>query len=177
ILELLKKELVEEFYNDFKKVLVCFQNPRIYGRNPLENSSFIVSSAFSDKKLIGTGFVARLSGSTAEFLEIWLIMNVGDKPFFLDKEGKLNLEFKPKLVGWLFKKDGTYKFKFLGETEVVYHNPKRKNTFAKNGSRIRKIIFSDKDGSIVKLESSVIPPPYAEQVRLGQIKKIDIYLE
>ena len=77
ILELLKAGLYEEFYDNFKRVLIPFQDPRQYGRSILENSSFLVSSAFPDKRLHGNGFVARLSGSTAEFLEIWLKINSG----------------------------------------------------------------------------------------------------
>ncbi|TAM34249.1 cellobiose phosphorylase, partial [bacterium] len=128
ILELLKTGLVEEFYSEFRNVLIPFQDPRKYGRSILENSSFLVSSAFPDKNLHGNGFVARLSGSTAEFLQIWLIMNTGTKPFTLDENGRLNLCFKPNLPGWLFDKKGKYVFNFLGRIPVTYYNPKRKDT-------------------------------------------------
>jgi hypothetical protein len=131
LLELLKQGLYEEFYADFKHVLIPFQDPKVYGRSILENSSFLVSSAFPDKKLHGNGFVARLSGSTAEFVQIWLVMNVGKAPFFLDKNGRLVLSLFPALAGWLFDKHGEYKFRFLGKTQVTYHNPKRLNTFGK----------------------------------------------
>ena len=67
LLELLKNGLFDEFYEDFYGALVCFLKPAVYGRSVLENSSFIVSSAHPDASLHGTGFVARLSGSTAEF--------------------------------------------------------------------------------------------------------------
>jgi len=177
LLEVLKKELFEEFYKDFKNVLIPFQNPLKYARNILENSSFIVSSAFKDKKLIGNGFVARLSGSTAEFLEMWLLMNVGDRPFFLDESGKLNLRFNPKLAGWLFKRNGTYSFIFLSKIKVTYYNPKRKNTFGKNQAKIKTISFKDKDGNLINLSSEVIPHPYAEQIREQKIKAIDVYFE
>ena len=53
ILELLKNGLYKEFFTDFKNVLVPFQGPRRYGRSILENSSFIVSSAFPDQRLHG----------------------------------------------------------------------------------------------------------------------------
>mgnify|MGYP001608200267 FL=1 len=104
LLELLKAGLYEEFYLDFKNVLIPFQKPEKYGRSILENSSFLVSSAFPNKKLHGNGFVARLSGSTAEFLEIWLQINLGPKPFFLNEKNELNLRFNPILSGWLFNK-------------------------------------------------------------------------
>jgi len=176
LLETLKQGLYEEFYADFENVLVPFQNPQRYGRSILENSSFLVSSAFADTKLHGNGFVARLSGSTAEFLQIWLIMNAGKNPFFLDKE-KLNLRFQPLLAGWLFDKKGNYSFNFLSRIMVTYHNPKRKDTFGREPAKIEKITFSDKNNKPVELTSDTIPAPYAEQIRSRQITKIDIYLK
>jgi len=177
LLEILKQGLHEEFYANFKNVLIPFQKPETYGRSILENSSFLVSSAFPDKKMHGNGFVARLSGSTAEFLEIWLLMNLGLKPFKLNAAGELNLEFKPILKAWLFnKKDHTYSFNFLSKIRVTYYNPKRKDTFGKNMVAPTKILFKDKDGAPVEITSSVIPLPYAEQIRSCQIKRIDVYL-
>ncbi len=178
LLEILKCGLYKEFYEDFKNVLIPFQKPGRYGRSILENSSFLVSSAFPDKNLHGNGFVARLSGSTAEFLNIWLIMNVGLNPFFLNKEGRLSLKFSPVLAGWLFNSgDKTYSFNFLSKTRVTYHNPGRKNTYGPDSVKIKKTVFSDKDGSAVEIPGSTIPSPYAEQVRSGQIKRIDIYFD
>ena len=177
LLEILKSGLYAEFYQDFKNVLVPFQKPEKYGRSILENSSFIVSSAFPDKNLHGNGFVARLSGSTAEFLQIWLIMNLGEKPFILNDKNELNLRLSPILAGWLFTPlDKTYSFRFLGKIWVVYHNPKRKNTFGNNGVRPKRIIFNDKDGNPVELNSCVIPSPYAAQIRARQVNRIDVYL-
>ncbi|MFH0913056.1 MAG: cellobiose phosphorylase [Candidatus Omnitrophota bacterium] len=177
LLEILKSGLYAEFYKDFKNVLIPFQPPARYGRSILENSSFLVSSVFPDKTLHGNGFVARLSGSTAEFLQIWLIMNVGIKPFFLNENKELNLVFSPLLAGWLFtRKDKTYSFNFLGKIRLTYHNPKRKNTFGKNAAGIKKISFNDKSGNAVEILQDTIPSPYAQQIRARQIKKIDIYL-
>ncbi|MFA5145746.1 MAG: hypothetical protein WC723_07125, partial [Candidatus Omnitrophota bacterium] len=123
LLETLKCGLTEQFYEDFKSALIPFQNPERYGRSILENSSFLASSAYPDESLQGNGFVARLSGSTVEFLQIWLIMNLGSRPFFLNERDELNLKFAPSLAGWLFDKHGQYSFKFLSKTSVIYHNP------------------------------------------------------
>jgi len=177
LLELLRSGLYEEFYKDFKNCLIPFQKPARYGRNILENSSFLVSSAFPDSKLHGNGFVARLSGSTAELLSIWLTMNLGKNPFLVDNNNKLYLKFNPILPGWLFKhKDNTYSFNFLSKIRVVYHNPKRKNTFGKDAVTCKKIIFNDKDANPVEISGNTIPSPYAEQIRSRQVKHIDIYL-
>lgn len=177
LLEILKKGLFEEFYKDFKRVLIPFQKPQRYGRSILENSSFIVSSAFVDKSLHGNGFVARLSGSTAEFLQIWLIMNTGNQAFFLNSKGELNFKFSPKLAGWLFnKKNKAYSFNFLSKILVVYHNPKMHSTFGKACVKPQMINFADNSGQLVEIKSDIIPSPYAEQIRRRQIKRIDITL-
>ncbi|MDD5281709.1 MAG: cellobiose phosphorylase [Candidatus Omnitrophica bacterium] len=175
ILEMLKTGLNKEFYTEFKNVLIPFLNPQRYGRSILENSSFLASSAFPDKSLHGNGFVARLSGSTAEFLQIWLTMNTGNNPFYLDNK-QLCLEFKPSLPGWLFNRNGEYSFNFLSSIIVTYHNPKRKDTFGKNGAKISKVILFE-DGNPIKINSANIPSVYAQKIRSRQINKIDIYLE
>ena len=176
ILELLKSGLDKEFYAELKNVLIPFQKPEVYGRSILENASFLVSSAFPDKKLHGNGFVARLSGSTAEFIEMWLIMNLGLNPFSVDSNNGLSLEFKPKLAGWMFNRKGEYSFNFLSKVRVTYHNPKKKDTFGEDAANIVKIVLWDKEKAI-EFNSSVIPPPYAEKIRSRQINKIDIYLK
>jgi hypothetical protein len=177
LLEILRLGLHEEFYKEFKNVLIPFQKPQRYGRSILENSSFLVSSAFPDKNMHGNGFVARLSGSTAEFVQIWLTMNIGTNPFFLSGLKELNLRFQPILAGWLFDKKGFYSFNFLGKIPVFYHNPSRKNTFGKNGVKIKKICFEDKNGNPVEITSDTIPSVFALQIRSRQISRIDAYLE
>jgi hypothetical protein len=177
LLELLKAGLHEEFYADLKNVLIPFQKPGRYGRNILENSSFLVSSAFPDKSMHGNGFVARLSGSTAEMLEIWLKMNLGLKPFYLDNKGKLCLSFSPLLAGWLFNKNGEYSFKFLSKIKITYQNPSKKNTFGKDSAKVCRIAFKDTDGSLIEISSDTINSPYSEKIRSCQIKQINIYLK
>jgi hypothetical protein len=176
LLEILKSGLYEEFYADFKNILVCFQDPAVYGRSILENSSFLVSSAFPDKNLHGNGFVARLSGSTAEFLQIWLIMHTGQQPFFLNAKNELNLRLSPLLCGWLFDKQGDYSFNFLSKIRVTYHNPKRKNTFGKDAAVPKRIVLYDKNNVPVNIPVDVIPSPYAEKIRARQISKIEVFL-
>jgi hypothetical protein len=183
LLEVLRAGLYHEFFQDIKHALVGFLNPAVYGRSTLENSSFIVSSAFPDKKLHGRGFVARLSGSTAEMVNIWILMNVGDKPFFMNEEDELCLRFRPILPSWLFTKkaqDGfpknSYAFKFLGKTIVVYHNPKMKNTQGPNSARPRFIVLRYNDGRKIEIKRDIIPFPYSRDVRDRKVSKIDVYL-
>ena len=194
LLELLKGGLTEEFFADFKKALIPFQPPARYGRSVLENSSFIVSSVFPDASLHGGGFVARLSGSTAEFLTLWLLMNVGKKPF-IHNRGKLSLRFQPTLPAFLFLKQDTVRtrfradgseeklrfpkdslgFMFLGKTLVVYHNTKGLDTFGKLRVSVRKITLTDR-GRKIEFKGDTLPSPHAERVRDGFVPRIDIEL-
>ncbi|MGE5307811.1 MAG: hypothetical protein ACM3OC_01845, partial [Deltaproteobacteria bacterium] len=165
MLELLKQGLYEEFYDDFRQVLIPFQKAEVYGRSVLENSSFLVSSAFPYTALHGNGFVARLSGSTAEFVQMWLIMNAGQKPFYLNEKGKLALSLEPVLPSWLFtKKEKTYSFRFLGTAGVVYRNPSLKDTFGPGAARVRKYTLTDNSGKTTVVESRVIPTALAMKV-------------
>ncbi|MCX7927945.1 MAG: cellobiose phosphorylase [Candidatus Omnitrophica bacterium] len=176
LLEVLKKGLYKEFYQDLRNCLVCFQEPEVYGRSILENSSFIVSSAFPYPKLHGNGFVARLSGSTAEFLEMWLRMNVGNQPFFLDEKEQLSFRLAPILAGWLFSKDKKYSFKFLGTITITYYNSSRKDTFGGKAVKPVKVILKNQQTTVAEFNSNIVPAPYAEQIRNRQITDIDVIL-
>jgi len=141
----------------------------------LENSSFLVSSAHPDESLHGAGFVARLSGSTAEFMSIWSIMMAGKQPFFVS-EGTLGLKLAPILPGWLFSEKGEITFKFLGQCTVTYHNPDRHDTFDPK-IKVHKMILHQPDGKTQEIPGQIIPAPYAEAVRSGQISQIDVFFK
>lgn len=171
-LELLRGGLYPEFFEEMKTGLVPFMDNKVYGRNPLEAASFIVSSAFPDSKLHGASFLARLSGSTAEFLSMWAIMTSGEKPFVLNDAGALVLTLKPVLPGWLFTEVGTVSFKFLGATTVTYHNPSKSDTWTVSPSRA---VLIANDGATTNLDSALIVGSLAEMVRDGKVATIDIF--
>ncbi len=196
ILELLKNGLYKEFYGDFFNLLVPFQKPSVYGRSIFENSSFIASSAHPDASLRGRGFVARLSGSTAELIHMWFLMNIGPDPFYLGQEGDLHLRFRPVLSAELFTRavvhrafvdsagrsrelacdKNTYSFLFLNRTLVVYRNPKRKDTFGQGGVSPVRIILFFKGEEIVRAEGADIGSSYAGLVREGRVDRIEVEL-
>jgi hypothetical protein len=173
LLELLKAGLYKEFFEDFKKAGVCFLKPETYGRSILENSSFIASSAFPDKNQWGRGFVARLSGSTAEFVEMWVCITAGRRPFRLDALGKLALEFKPVIPKEFFDRTGDFTFKFLGSTLVTYHNSRRQDTFA-DSFGINQIKIEWAGGETETSRGGVITGQAALRVRGQEAKKIEI---
>ncbi len=174
LLELLNGGLYEEFFAEFEKAGVCFQKASIYGRSILENSSFIVSSAFPDSRMWGRGCVARLSGSTAEFLEMWILMTVGGKPFKLNNQGELTLEFKPALPKSYFTREGIFSCKFLGTTQLVYHNSKHIDTFASD-FKIANMAIIWLDGTKEVITGSIIGHNAAIRIRSQEAKQIDIY--
>ncbi|MCM8787694.1 MAG: hypothetical protein NC935_06555, partial [Candidatus Omnitrophica bacterium] len=195
LLELLKKGLYDKFYEDFFNCAVCFFNPQTYGRSILENSSFIVSSAHIDPNLWGRGFVARLTGATVEFLNIWMILCLGSKPFLVDDKNRLFIQFSPILKESLFStkpntinfkgevitlEENTFAFSLFSDILVVYHNPKRKDTFAildkADYVKVKKITIQlDKES--YKIDSNIIEPPFSYKIREVKAKRIDLYFE
>ncbi|MBF0330559.1 MAG: hypothetical protein HQL17_01375 [Candidatus Omnitrophica bacterium] len=196
LLELLRCGLYDAFYQDLSTCCVAFMDPVRYGRSILENSSFIASSAHPDKDLQGQGFVARLSGSTAEFIHIWMFMNSGDRPFGISAQGQLELIFRPALKGKFFTAEksvvevpalsgkvvstqlaaATYAFNFMGKTLVVYHNPQRKDTFGAQKVEPKSVVLHYAGKKIKKIDGGVIPSPFAEDVRSGKVLRIDVEL-
>ena len=172
LLALLNAGLYDEYFSALQSHLPAFMEPEVYGRSPLENSSFIVSSAHPDTSLHGNGFVARLSGSTAEFLSMWVLMTVGKQPFRFH-QGQLVLAFRPILPGWLFKEDGSFTFRFLGSCDVSVHNPARVDTYAE-GVEIQRIELHA-EAETIHIDGAVIPAPYAERVRQGDFGSIALY--
>ncbi len=173
LLEILKAGLYDEFFKEIKTGLVCFTDPKVYKRSILENSSFICSSAFPDSQNHGRGFIARLSGSTVEFIDMWIRMTVGEKPFTYEN-GKLNFEFKPVLNSSFFDKDGKFSFKLFSGTNVTYVNPSRKSTYAKT-VEIKKIEITWKDGKKQIVEGKVISGKDAVKIREVLAKEIKAY--
>ncbi|MFR8317102.1 MAG: hypothetical protein ACLU94_03035 [Catenibacillus sp.] len=119
LLELLKSGMYEKFADDFHDAAVPFLEEAVYGRSLLENSSFIASSTNPNQKIHGKGFVARLSGSTAEFLQIWQLMMFGPAPFVM-KDGQLTLNLQPCVPSYLVGEEKEIEATFLGSVYTVY---------------------------------------------------------
>ncbi|MFH1387461.1 MAG: hypothetical protein ABIH50_07335 [bacterium] len=173
MLELLKAGMYKEFFEGFKQVFVPFMDPKVYKRSIFENSSFIVSSANPNKGNHGRGFVARLSGGAAEFIDIWLILTSGKKIFYLDASGKLCFKLSPSLPTWLFK-NGKFSFNLLGAIEVVYINKKKKNTF--DGGVVPVAYKLTIDGKEVDINSPYICEPYSRLIREKKVQRIVVTL-
>jgi hypothetical protein len=170
LLELLKAGLFDAFFKEFKNCAPCYLDAGVYGRSILENSSFISSSAFPDKRNWGRGFVARLSGSTAEFIEMWTIITMGKNPFVQTAEGELCFKLNPAIHGSLFDKKGEFSFKMFSSVDVKYINPSRKSTYGAD-MKIKKIEVAWNDGK-KEVFGAVIEGKAAEKIRNKQAKAI-----
>ncbi len=175
LLELLKSGLYREYMEDFVKAAVPFQDPDVYGRSIYENSSFIASSSNPNESYHGKGFVARLSGSTVEFLQMWKIMMFGQQCFRAE-DGKLTLAFAPALPEMLVGEERTVEAMFLGSTKVIYHFAEKKD-YLPGEYRVTEIKLKYGDGSTYQTVNGVIGNLAACDVRDGKVWQIDVSVE
>ena len=190
LLEMLRAGLHPEFFEDFRHCAIPFLKPETYGRSTTENSSFLVSEAYPDSALAGKGYMARLSGATAEFIHMWIVMCAGEYPFRVNKKGELEAELNPAIPAWLFTTQttpieltapgrqtftqdvppGSFGFMFLGRTLVLYHQDAPvKDTFGPGAARIQSLRLTYEDGTMATFYGSIIPTPHAEALRAGRI--------
>lgn len=190
LLELLRSGLNKEFEETLKTICIAFQDPERYGRSILENSSFIASSANPDEAMHGQGFVARLSGSTAEWIHIWILMFFGQDLFGISQTGELTLTFTPKIPGWFFTAEskpitytltdgtliqetlsaGAVLVNFLGKIPVIIHNSARTSTWE---ASIQKIVLHPLQGDPIAVIGNTIVN--AGWIRALQVNKIEIW--
>jgi hypothetical protein len=172
LLGLLKAGLYEEYFAEIKTNYTCFMDPSIYGRSPLENSSFLATSSNPDAKKHGQGFVSRLSGSTAEMLSMWRYMFLGNHIFNLE-DGQLTFELAPKLPKEWFK-DNQIKVKLFNQTEIVYHLLDQVNTYDQD-ARISHMTLHKVD-EICDVKGSKIFGKWTKDIRDGYVFKINVYI-
>lgn len=161
ILGLLKGGLYDEFFEEIKTNLVCFMDPNVYGRSILENSSFIASSLNPNPSVRGQGFVARLSGSTAEMLSIWNIMMFGKSIFQCTDE--LVFSPRPILHADFFLK-GRVKTTLLSNIEFIIENETTLSTYS---DQVMVDCYWVDEKRVEEVKGSL-----ALKIRSGQVKKI-----
>ncbi len=182
LLETLRSGLAAEFFADLQRGLVAFQKPEVYGRSPLENSSFIASSRFPDARAHGVGFVARLSGATAEWISMVLHMGLGAAPFRV-VDGVLRFEPRPTLADWLFTTGpqagfgaGSFGFKLFGSTWVVYDNPTGRATFGPAAVAPVGFELHYRDGTSRAHDGAWLPEALALHLREARLASLVIRL-
>jgi len=186
-LQLLRGKLYDQFFSEYRGGgILPFMDPDTYGRPLTECSSFIASSAFPDPSIHGMGFLARLSGSTAEFMDIYQIMFYGPKMFYLNEVDEVEFQLAPALPSWLFvdeesagdaikDDDGQYtvSFKLFGVILVTYHNPDGSNIYGVPPKRYTIVM---KDGSVEDVDGESVPTELAVKIRrTTDVASIDAY--
>ena len=170
LLELIKNGLYKEFIEDFRTCAVPFLDPVVYGRSTAENSSFIASSANPNPNIHGKGFVARLTGSTAEFIDMYEVMMFGRTIFSYSESEGLIFAPKPLIPAYLIGDDLAISTMLLGKTKVTYKLPSRKDfvpgTYSVTGISIDNKLYA----------GSYISGDDVEFIRSGLAKTIEITL-
>ncbi len=174
LLELLRSGMYEEFFDDFHKAAVPFLDSEIYGRSIYENSSFIASSRNPNEKIHGKGFVARLSGSTIEFISMWKLMMFGKNLFTL-KNGELVFAPRPAIPKYLIPETKTVCAVMLGEIAVEYRMQEKKD-YVPGEYTIENMHFIYKNKSEVDVNAEFISGKLAEDIRARRVERIEIQL-
>ncbi len=167
LLGLLKAGYFREWAKEAKTNLTMELDPKVYGRNPTEASSFIVPTCNPDSSKHGRGFFARLSGANAEFLNMYVILFAGEHVFSYE-DGKLHFHLKPHLPASLFDEGGNATFRLLGKIDVTYHNPGRIDTLNGEYSLVYSI-----DG----IDYHAVEGDLAARIREGLVSKISVRIE
>lgn len=175
LLELIKSGLYPEFAEDFHKAVIPFLDEEVYGRSVLENSSFIASSKNPNKKIHGKGFVARLSGSTIEFINMWKIMMFGRYPFAI-ADGALRLKLQPTIPAYLIGEEKEVSAMLLGTTKVTYVLEEKKDYFP-GSYQIASIELEYRNGSQATVSGDTIGANLARDVREGDVAGITVTLK
>lgn len=174
LLEILKSGMFKEFIDDFHKAVIPFLDPEIYGRSIYENSSFIASSKNPNAHYHGKGFVARLSGSTVEFIHMWSLMMFGLTPFAAS-DSKVTLTFEPVIPEYLIGEDLRIEAVFLGQTPVIYHLSEKKD-YIPGSYKVTEIALFYQNGDKKKLSDSTLAEAEAAAVRDGEVSRIEVRL-
>ncbi|MCF0149230.1 MAG: hypothetical protein HUJ77_12640, partial [Clostridium sp.] len=175
LLQLLKCGLYEEYFEEIKNILPSFMNAEVYGRSVLENSSFIASSVNPDENVHGKGFVARLTGTTVEMLNMWRIIMTGEKLFSYDDKG-LKFTLSPILQKEFFDSNNRIETTLLGRIELIYINRNRKNTFGTNKGILKELLITKDNGEVIKVNGNVVKGELAKEIREGSVIRIQAYI-
>jgi len=172
---LLKSGLYKEYYEDIRTCLPPFMDASIYGRSTLENSSFIASSKNPNPHNHGRGFVARLTGTTAEMISMWKVMMMG-KSLFNFVNNELVLKLEPILHRDFFDENKEISFKLFGTCEVTYHNETLKNTYGDSKANVLNYILYYHDGKVIEVNDKDVRGNLAIDIREGKVKKMTVNL-
>jgi hypothetical protein len=174
-LGLLKAELYEPFFSTIQDGLTCFMNPQVYGRSPLENSSFIATSNNPDASKHGQGFYARLSGSTSEVLSMWKHLFFG-RHLFQVKQNQLEFSVRPSLPVSYFK-SGVVRTTLFSNIAIAIHYQGQLPTYDPQVEVDYYLLYSNAQGTPIRVNGPKITGDFAQAIRRQEFVSIDVYLK
>ena len=89
-----------------------------------------------------------------------------------NEDGKLVLNFTPKLSNWLFD-EGKVTFRLLSSCDITYVNETGKNTFGDDAAVVDRVEIN---GETVSTKNKIVGE-MAEAVRDGKINNITVYFK
>ncbi len=147
LLGLLKAGLYEDFYKEFNINFVCNMNPNVYGRSPIENSSFIVPTCNPNRRIHGQGQYARLTGANAEVIDIFYLLFLGEQAFTYENE-ELVFAPAPKLSRFFFDENDEVSYPLFNSCVITIHNPDKLDLY--KGEYRLSYIINDKEKDSIK---------------------------
>lgn len=172
LLELLRSGLYKEFFADLKRAAVPFLDESVYGRSIYENSSFIASSKNPNEAYHGKGFVARLSGSTIEFISMWKLMMFG-RAVFRAEQGQLVFAPEPVLPAYLIPEDGVLVTTLLGGIKVTYHFADVRD-YIPGDYTVTGMSLTYKNKTVADVRGAAAHGVLAEDIRRHKVSEITI---
>jgi hypothetical protein len=174
MLGLLKAKTYQDFNATMQTGLTCFMDPKVYGRSPLENSSFIATSNNPDASKHGQGFYARLSGSTAEVLSMWKYLYLGKQLFSL-QQGQLTFKIAPVIPATFFQQNvlettlfASIKIKLILQDDLI-----NAQGYTVTGYRL----FSSTQTQPIAINGPLIQGDLASAIRQKQFQTIEVLLK
>lgn len=191
LLACLRAGLHESFFEDMSNCFLPFQDPQRYGRNPLENASFIMSSRQPKPGYQGRGYQPRTSGMTAEVIEAMLFCLFGPRPFAV-ADGELTFTVRPTLPGWLFSESPTRRrmrqpdgsateislpagcvaAPLFSRTLIILENPERRPTYGEAPMRVGRYVLTDDHGERTEHEGPSLRGAPARALRGGAVAMV-----
>lgn len=138
LLGLLYSGYHKEFFELAKTNLPCFMDPKIYGRPVFENVSFIVPSNHVNKKEVGSGHYARLTGANTEVINMYQLLFFG-KNVFVNDNGVLRFNITPHIPLSLFNENYELSVSLFGITTKFIN----KNCVDYDSQKVSKILIDD----------------------------------
>jgi hypothetical protein len=190
-LELLRHGLYDEFFTEMMSGgMLPFFDPKMYGQSLMVPTTFIVSSAYADISMHGRGYnnnnqngrekTLQYSGTTSEFLSMWIYIMVGAHPFSLHpRTGQLQMQLLPTIpITWFsMEPDGNtwmVQYKLFGSIDVRYYNPRGVDLYDILPTRY---VVTLRDGTVKYVDGPIIDDSdLADKIRrVVFIATMDVY--